>query len=216
MNPVVLDAVAAAQAKGVDVGALIDTAHVREINGAWIVAPNADALDATRVDILGAEGTVILLTAGARIKALSIRGEGHVLAIGASAQLSGIVMYGARNLATVGANTMLSMSTIVRGTDNRLHIGHGCVGVRGTIRTSDDHTIFDAQSGDPINRARDVRIGDRVYLGRNVRVSKGADIGDGVVVAPDSVVTGKLQAGGYYGGVPARLIKANVTWKARA
>lgn len=216
MNQIVLDAAAAAQAQGVDVEALIHTAHISEVNGAWIVAPNADVLKATRVDILAAEGTVVLIAAGAQIKALSIRGEGHVLAVGAGAQLSGIVMYGARNLATIGANTMLSMSTIVRGTDNRLHIGHGCVGVRGTIRTSDDHTIFDAQSGDPINRARNVRIGDRVFLGRNVRVSKGADVGDGVVVAPDSVVTGKLQPGGYYGGVPARLIKANVTWKARA
>lgn len=216
MNPAILEALATAGAAGFDTEAFQKDVHVREETGVWIVSPDRDAVDSVRVNVNATKDIVILLGAGVKIAGFSLQGVGHLITVGAGARVGGVTVYGERNLVSIGDGSVLQMSNIIRGIENRLEIGANCVGIGGTIRTSDDHTIFDVESGTPINRARNVRIGDQVYLGRNVRVSKGADVGDGVVVAPDSVVTGKLQPGGYYGGVPARLIKANVTWKARA
>lgn len=215
MNVHVLEALAAVRAMGFAVEAFRAGMHVREVGGVTVVSAVQSAADAIRFNVQAAERVVLFLAAGARLTSFISQGPGHVAVVGADAQVSGVTFYGERNLAVFGDETRLLTTNIVRGVGNRLQVGERCVGSGGTIRTSDDHTIFDVTSGDPINRARDVRIGNQVYLGRNVRVSKGADIGDGVVVAPDSVVTGKLKAGSYYGGVPARLIKPNVTWKAR-
>jgi acetyltransferase-like isoleucine patch superfamily enzyme len=63
-------------------------------------------------------------------------------------------------------------------------------------------------------RERNIRIGSDCYIGSAVRFSPGASIGDRVVVAMGSVVSGELPEGNaLVGGVPAKVLKTNYDWK---
>lgn len=63
---------------------------------------------------------------------------------------------------------------------------------------------------------RDIRIGSGCYVGSAVRFAPGASIGDDVVVAMGSVVSGALpENNALLGGVPARVLKSNYNWQER-
>jgi carbonic anhydrase/acetyltransferase-like protein (isoleucine patch superfamily) len=80
------------------------------------------------------------------------------------------------------------------------------------IRTSDSHSIFDRETGARINLARPVRIGQHVWLGRHTSVNKGATIGDHVVLGQGSIASGSLEPCSIYAGIPAKLVRSDVTW----
>ena len=54
-------------------------------------------------------------------------------------------------------------------------------------------------------------IGNNVWIGMNAMVMRGVTIGDGAVVAANSVVTRDVAAYSVVGGVPARVIKSRVS-----
>ncbi|MCC6299983.1 MAG: hypothetical protein IT314_11845 [Anaerolineales bacterium] len=63
-------------------------------------------------------------------------------------------------------------------------------------------------------RERDIEIGSDCYLGSAVRFAPGSSIGNNVLVAMGSVVSGKLDVdNALVGGVPARVLKENYDWK---
>lgn len=82
-----------------------------------------------------------------------------------------------------------------------------------TINTSDFHSVIDINLKSRINPAKDVRIGKHVWIGSGVYINKGAFIDDDSIVAAKSVVPGKdFAKHSMIGGVPAKLIKSDVTW----
>jgi len=88
-------------------------------------------------------------------------------------------------------------------------IGHDVVISKGvTIRDSDNHYV----DGETVLSAP-VNIGDHVWVGLNVTILKGVTIGDGAVIAAGAVVVKDVPANSLVGGVPARVIKSNVTWR---
>lgn len=90
---------------------------------------------------------------------------------------------------------------------NRIEIGRDCFISENTmIRDSDNHPIVNSEISKPI------RIGDYVFIGINVTILKGVTIGDGAVVAAGSVVASDVPSRALVGGVPAKVIKENVTW----
>ncbi len=61
---------------------------------------------------------------------------------------------------------------------------------------------------------RDIQIGSDCYLGSAVRFSPGSSIGDRVLVAMGSVVSGQIpDSSALVGGVPAKVLKSNYNWK---
>lgn len=63
-------------------------------------------------------------------------------------------------------------------------------------------------------KERDIKIGSDCYLGSAVRFAPGSSIGDHVVVAMGSVVSGALsESNALVGGVPARVLKPDYNWK---
>jgi acetyltransferase-like isoleucine patch superfamily enzyme len=61
---------------------------------------------------------------------------------------------------------------------------------------------------------RDIRIGADCYIGSAVRFSPGASLGDHVIVALGSVVSGEIpENNALIGGVPAKVLKLNYNWK---
>lgn len=76
-----------------------------------------------------------------------------------------------------------------------------------TIRDSDVHSI----NGNSVVSAP-ISIGNHVWIGTDAIVLKGVSIGDGTVVAAGAVVTRNVAPHTLVGGVPARVLKTDVSW----
>lgn len=120
--------------------------------------------------------------------------------------------YGADIILFEGAELNLGNSFINSDCKIRCHksitIGDGCA-------ISHDFTVMDSNAhklnGDKGTKA--VRIGNDVWIGTRVTVLPGVTIGDGAVIAAGAVVTKDVPAKSLVGGVPARIIKSDVTWE---
>jgi acetyltransferase-like isoleucine patch superfamily enzyme len=80
------------------------------------------------------------------------------------------------------------------------------------IRTTDHHSIIDLATWTQTNAPSDVTIGRHVWVGANCIVTKGANIGEGSIIAPAALVSGSIPDKELWGGVPARKIRGNVSW----
>jgi acetyltransferase-like isoleucine patch superfamily enzyme len=92
---------------------------------------------------------------------------------------------------------------------NSITIGNRVVISKGvTIRDSDNYSI---------NRNKDISspitIEDHVLVGLNVTILKGVTIESAAVVAAGAVVTTNVPKNALVGGVPARVIKENISWE---
>ena len=74
-----------------------------------------------------------------------------------------------------------------------------------TILTHDyGWSVIKGISGEVIGSAREVRIGNNVFIGVNTVILKGTTIEDHVIIGAGSIVSGHLEAESVYGGVPCR------------
>ena len=80
------------------------------------------------------------------------------------------------------------------------------------IRTSDHHSIIDLATGKAINEAADVSIGRHVWIGPGVSINKGVSIGDGSIVGAKALVVSDIPDRQLWAGVPARVLRSNVSW----
>lgn len=102
------------------------------------------------------------------------------------------------------ANAGLNLSCF-----EHITIGDGCaISEKVTIRDSDDHRLSGASQ--PVTAP--IRIGAHVWIGIGATILKGVTIGDGAVVAAGAVVTRDVPPAALVGGVPARVIRTDVTW----
>jgi len=91
----------------------------------------------------------------------------------------------------------------------RIVIGEGVAISKGvTLRDSDSHSI----NGNS-RIAAPIVIGDHVWIGLNATILKGVSIGDGAVIAAGAVVTRDVPSRSLVGGVPAEIIKQDITWE---
>lgn len=90
-----------------------------------------------------------------------------------------------------------------------IEIGEDCLfGRNVTICDSDGHIV----NNSPEKLSMPVFIEDHVWIGSGAMVLKGVRIGKGAIVAACSVVTKNVPPGCLVAGIPARVIKENVTW----
>lgn len=83
-----------------------------------------------------------------------------------------------------------------------------------SILDSDFHCIRD-ENNEVINPSLPVHIGDNVWLGQSVTILKGVTIGNGAIIASNSVVTKDVPAKAIVAGNPAKVIKENVSWSSK-
>lgn len=77
------------------------------------------------------------------------------------------------------------------------------------IRDTDAHEIIGKQH----QKVKPVRIEDNVWIGNRAIIMKGVTIGEGSIIAAGAIVTKDVPKHSIVGGVPAKVIKENVTWK---
>ncbi|MBD3636699.1 MAG: acyltransferase [Crocinitomicaceae bacterium] len=89
-----------------------------------------------------------------------------------------------------------------------IKIGHGVVISENlTLRDSDNHRI-----GGKENEPAPITIGDHVWIGINATILKGVTVGDGAIIAANSVVTKDVPPKTMVAGVPAKVIKEDISW----
>jgi acetyltransferase-like isoleucine patch superfamily enzyme len=170
---------------------------------------------------------------------ISIAGTDNVVDFGENGQFSGVtvMMFGSGHRLSFGPRSAVRNTTFwfedkdctisvgegflmfgghiaVTEPSSRIDIGSGCLfSMDIDIRNGDSHSICDLATGDRINYAQDVRIGNRVWLGKGTVVLKGAQIGDDCIVGSCSVVTKSVPNNSAAAGNPARVIRGKVFWK---
>jgi acetyltransferase-like isoleucine patch superfamily enzyme len=135
-------------------------------------------------------------------------GEGAVLN-----QQSFLIVAPAR--LTIGAGTAWSgPATITMHEPSEISIGANCLIAGGArISTSHVHKIYDKTTRDHLNKARNVKIGDRVWLGAEVKVFPGADIGHDSVVGMGAYVSKAYPPHCLLVGTPAVVKRDNIVWE---
>ncbi|MFA6433610.1 MAG: acyltransferase [Elusimicrobiales bacterium] len=92
----------------------------------------------------------------------------------------------------------------------KITIGTNCAIAREVIiRDYDAH-----QLQDPTHEvSKEIYIGDNVWIGTRAIILKGVAIGNGAVIAAGAVVTKDVPGNCLAAGIPARVIRENVTWQ---
>ncbi|MGL3151652.1 acyltransferase [Microbacterium sp. A82] len=127
---------------------------------------------------------------------LSGNGKERVLAIGRGTSIEGcrfaMAGDGPRSV-TVGENCMMSTGII--------------------FRASDGHAIFDLDSGEVLNQAQPIMIGDHVWIGANATILKGSQVANNTVIGTHSLVSRKFEdENTAIAGVPAKVVRRNIGW----
>lgn len=143
-------------------------------------------------------------------------GDNNKIVIGKRTKLEGVTFWIGENCNTIsigndcwflGGELAACEGTKITIGDNNL-FSHSLL-----IRTSDSHSILD-ESGKRINQAKDIYLGNHIWIGLQVLVLKGANIADNCVVGSRSTVTSSVSPKGnsLILGAPAKIVKDNINW----
>ena len=81
------------------------------------------------------------------------------------------------------------------------------------LRTGDSHSIIDCQTQERLNFAKDIEIGNHVWVATRCLILKGAKVADNSVIASGSIVTKSFsEPGVVIAGNPAKVVKEGITW----
>ncbi|MBQ0111455.1 MAG: acyltransferase [Oscillospiraceae bacterium] len=80
------------------------------------------------------------------------------------------------------------------------------------IRDCDDHTIIYKDKTTSV-MAKEIVIGDNVWIGQRATILKGVHIGEGAIIGACSVVTRDVPPHSIVAGNPAKVIKDDILWK---
>jgi acetyltransferase-like isoleucine patch superfamily enzyme len=110
-------------------------------------------------------------------------------------------------------STSNSVTIIIEGERNQFVLGDDCMMAREVdVRTSDEHAIFDLKTGALLNPPSAVHVEPHVWLGDKSTLLKGVQIGFGSVVGEGSIVTRAIPRFSIAAGVPAKVIRSEVSW----
>lgn len=166
-----------------------------------------------------AKGAVIKLNDNLSLNANSIghNGRSSILRMDANSVLecNGFdFMYGADIILFKGAHLELGKGSFINSDckircHKEITIGEGCaISHDFTVMDSDSHELDGSRNTNPVH------IGNHVWIGTRVTILNGVTVGDGAVIAAGALVTKDVPAGSLVGGVPAKVIKEKVEWKA--
>ena len=94
-----------------------------------------------------------------------------------------------------------------------LRVGTDCmISHRVEILCGDSHSLDDLFTSIRLNQAKNVVIGDHVWLGAESAVLKDSNVGDHSTIGFRSVATSQIPSYSLAAGIPARVIRSGVTW----
>ena len=170
------------------------------------------------VEFKGSNNTIFIEN-GANIKntVLRIRGNNSVIYIGKKSNICGkFDIAGDNCLISIGENNIFTANTsrlFAQEDNSRIIIGNNCLIGEVIMRTSDSHSIVDIESQKRINHAKDILIGNKVWIAQGAFILKGVRIIDNIVVGACSIVSKSLlEENCIFAGTPAKKIRSGVQW----
>lgn len=129
--------------------------------------------------------------------------------------LNGNVHVGSGTLIEIHKNACLELGKDIAINSNTSIICTKSIKIGDDTRIAWDAEIIDSDfhqitKGAEIS-AR-IEIGNHVFISRRTMIMKGVKIGDGAIIAAGAIVTKDVPAASLAGGVPAKVIKENITW----
>lgn len=149
---------------------------------------------------------------------IKVIGDNNTIYIRERAFVSGAELWIEDNGCTldIGARTFVGPSHLAVTEDNsKLIIGENCLlSSHINVRTGDSHSIIDISEGNNqrINPAKDIMIGNHVWIGEGAKILKGVVLGEDVIVSTGAIVTSSFENNVLVGGVPAKVLKQSVSW----
>ncbi len=173
-------------------------------------------LRGVHVEIVG-DRNVIDVAFGVSISStrIIVRGDGNRIAIGQDCLIKSSVLWceGEGGVIELGHDTTIEEAHIASNEGAPVRIGTDCMFAFGVdVRSSDSHSILDAETGDRLNSAAPISVGDHVWVGANVQILKGVSVGENSILGARSVATHDVSAGTLVAGCPARELRTGVTW----
>jgi acetyltransferase-like isoleucine patch superfamily enzyme len=169
-------------------------------------------------DIHGSDNQLIFRP-GCSVKdcRITVYGDHHRLIIEEGAVLTQSILWfeDHHTRITIGANTTMQRYGHIAVTEpyRKIEIGPDCMfSFNVDIRNGDSHTIFEQASGQRVNWAKNIKIGNHVWLGAHAQVMGGADIGENSIIGLRALVNGKIPANVIAVGSPARVAKTGFSW----
>lgn len=165
------------------------------------------------------------------------RGNSMSLGTGVSLRNCHIHIQSSNNQIIIHENSKMQDVTFwIEDDNNVIEIGHdttfhgkcqlaACEGTKITIgddcmfshdiycRTTDSHSILN-EHGIRINPAKDIKIGNHVWIGMQCLILKDCNIPDNSIIGARSMVTSSIEStpNSLFSGNPARIIKNNINW----
>lgn len=144
-----------------------------------------------------------------------ISGDNNTIIIGSEVRFIGpssICMEGDSFLKIGNKTRIRGVQFAIR--NGSIEIGEDCMTSYGVlIRNHDSHKIFKLEDlGNQINPAKDIHIGNHVWLCQNSTILKNVSIGNNSIVGFGSVVTKDCPSNSIVAGNPAKIVKQGITW----
>jgi len=147
-----------------------------------------------------------------------LRGDNHLIRIGAGVRFNNggsLWIEDTNGLIQIGENsTFEDVHLAVTESESQLRIGNDCMfSYDIDVRTGDSHSIIDQNTHTRLNYAKNIFIGDHVWIGAHCSILKGVTIPNNCIVATRSVVTKKFnESNTIIAGIPGKVIKREIDW----
>jgi acetyltransferase-like isoleucine patch superfamily enzyme len=149
-----------------------------------------------------------LIRHGARVSRRAEVEFAKELILGRGVQIASFCKLKASGPLSVGANTHIATGCFITAGPGTLDIGPDCLIGPNCVITTNEYRY--AQSDVPLRLqgtvAKSTRIGRNVFIGANSVILAGANIGDNVLIAAASLVSGTIEAGSIVAGNPAKAV----------
>ena len=187
----------------------------------WLVAPaGSQRPEAMRVNFHGGRGNVAIFGTGSIMHgAIGMATNGATVIFGeqtgvGSAGNANVYGLGDGGLFFFGATSTANQAAFfLQGDQSRLIVGDDCMFAHAiTVRTGDDHSMIDLQTGRFLNPPQSITIEPHVWVCPEVHVLKGSVIGFGSTIALKAIVQAAIPRFSLAAGQPARVVRRGVTW----
>ncbi len=143
------------------------------------------------------------------------KGNNNKLLIGKNVRWTGhILIVGNGRTVQIGEQTT-AQGVYILSRDEDVSIGSDCMFSREIeIRSTDVHKIYSLESGERLNNAQKITIGNHVWIAARAILSKGSAIPDGCVIGAGSFVNKPFtEPNAILAGTPAKIVKQHIRWE---
>lgn len=167
--------------------------------------------------VFAGENNLLILNGDFSNKKITIQfpSNNGVCIIGDKGNYSGRIRVGYNCLVLIGNGvTCTSPCEIFTAEGSKVVIGDDCMIASGNeIRAEDSHAIYSVETGERLNKSKDILIGEHVWIANHACVLSGTVINYGCTVAHSAVVKGKFKNNCILSGIPAKCAKRDAIWE---